>query len=380
MEQLLNIPVIVETKPGKKPSVPLEITKQLLETKRPRNAEIEVSLFENCNIKCDFCFLDQDSTEHTTFPEMLEKVKIMEKFMEERKGTVQVMQVNFLGGELFQDHWMEEKIEEYYQLATMLAEMAERYEYPMFRIIWVSNFIFKKKELVKGLIDRLRDEGIDNHLIVSYDFEGRPMSNRYKKHIDWFGPEYITSFSLVGTVASINKFMQDDDEYFKYLYSRFNIYFDSFIPEKGTDDMMPSDSLIYEWYKFMADKYPKIRPVSTLLANEKNDMTCLSLNKITIFPDNRTSNCRWHQYDQNDFKTEYNIDDNAGMMQAHLDEQGCLSCEYFQKCGLRCFTQADWRNRKQDMSNPKCPMKAFYNYVLKGIEYQHEPSYTDHTD
>ena len=174
--------------------------------------------------------------------------------------------------------------------------------------------------------------------------------------------------------------MQDDDEYFKYLYSRFNIYFDSFIPEKGTDDMMPSDSLIYEWYKFMADKYPKIRPVSTLLANEKNDMTCLSLNKITIFPDNRTSNCRWHQYDQNDFKTEYNIDDNAGMMQAHLDEQGCLSCEYFQKCGLRCFTQADWRNRKQDMSNPKCPMKAFYNYVLKGIEYQHEPSYTDHTD
>jgi len=70
------------------------------------------------------------------------------------------------------------------------------------------------------------------------------------------------------------------------------------------------------------------------------------------------------------------IHDNAGMMQTYIDEEGCLTCEYFQKCGLRCFVQADWRNRNRDMQNPKCPMKAFFNYITKGIEYE---TNTDHS-
>lgn len=359
--------------PGKAPSVDADVTKALLESKRPSIAEIELTLFENCNIECDFCFHDKKSTVGLTLDEMMSKLDIVEEFMAARQGTVEMMQVNVVGGELFQDRWMYELCENYTIIGMAMADMAKKYGYDQFRIVWVSNFLFAKKDLVLALVDALRNEGIDNHMIVSYDFDGRPMSNRYRQNIEEFGPEYIISVNLVGTVESIEIFMRDEDEYFKnYLYPNYNIYFDDFIPDKGTDAMLPPDSMVYEWYKFIADNYPKIAPVATLIENEVNEMHCLSLNKITIFPDNRTSNCRWHRYDQDDFNTEFNIHDNAGMMQNYMDELGCLSCEYFQRCGFRCFTQSDWRNREKDMTNPRCPMKAFFNYTTKGIEWTRE--------
>lgn len=366
----INIPVVEAPLPFKEPSVPKEVTKEILECKRPSIAEIELTLFENCNIVCDFCFHDKKSEVGMTDVEIFGKLEIIENFMAERQGSVDMLQVNIVGGELFQDRYLEHLAPTFIELGDRLYDLSQKYGYPDFRIVWVSNFLFVKRDLVKHIIDSLRIAGVDNHLIVSYDFDGRPISNNYRKNIEWFGPEYIISVNLVGTVESIAGFMKDDDDYFKWLYETFHVYFDDFIPDKGTDAMLPPDSMVYEWYKFIADKYPKIHPVADLIENETNEMHCLSLNKITIFPDNRTSNCRWHRYDQNDFNTEFDIHDNAGMMQSYMDEQGCLTCEYFQRCGLRCFTQSDWRGRVKDMVDPKCPIKAFFNYTTKGIEWQ----------
>ncbi|MFP5459791.1 MAG: hypothetical protein ACLGG7_13730, partial [Bacteriovoracia bacterium] len=153
------------------------------------------------------------------------------------------------------------------------------------------------------------------------------------------------------------------DPYFKYLYRTFNLYFDDFIPDKGADHSIPSDREFFEWYSFIADNYPAIQPMADLIENKSNKMHCLALNKITIFPDNRTSNCRWHRYDQEDFGTKFEIHDNAGMMQNFIDQNGCLSCDHYQRCGFRCFTQWDWKNRKRDMGI--CPMRAFFDKITK---------------
>lgn len=381
MSKKIDIPIVVkqETLPVKEPVVPAEITKALLEEKRPKDvAEVELSLFENCNIKCDFCFLDTKSKENMSVDAMMSKLGIVDEFLKSKTGAAHMLQVNFLGGELFQDSLIKEGyLTHYAVMAHSISEMAKKYGFKECRIIWVTNLLFANKEAVKNHVDMLRDLGIDNHLIISYDFDGRPMSNRYRSNLEWFGPEYIISLSLVGTIPSIIEFMKDRDEYFKNeLYGKYNAYFDSYIPEHGFDDLMPSDHLMYKWYKFMADNYPKLKPIATLLGSDENYMKCLSLNKITIFPDNTTSNCRWDRYVQDDFNTRLDIHDNANMMQTYIDEEGCLSCEYFQKCGLRCFVQADWRNRKRDMQNPKCPMKAFFNYIVKGIEYEDDTDTT----
>lgn len=348
----------------KKPSCDSNVTKLLLEEKRPVNGEIELTLFENCNIECDFCHHDKKSTVGMSKDDMFSKLSLIENFLIERKNTVEYMQFNMVGGELFQDRWMDELCNNYYELAIELKNLCVKHSYEM-QIVWVTNLLFAKNDIVKNLIDTLNNHNIKNYLIASYDFDGRPLSNRYKQNIEIL-KDNIISINAVGTKPSIEKFLKNDDEYFKYLYNTFNIYFDDYIPDKGHDNLIPSDKLIYDWYVFMAENYPNIAPVNELLINENNQMHCLSLNKLTIFPDNKTSNCRWHRYDQNDFNTEFNIHDNAGMMQNFMDSNGCLSCEYFKRCGLSCFTQWDWKNRVKDMDI--CKMKAFFNFVTKGIK------------
>ena len=346
----------------KTPTVSANITKQILESKRPNIAEIELTLFENCNIECDFCFHDKKSMIGLTLHEMNEKLPIIEQFMKDKQGSVELMQINMVGGELFQDRWMVQICNDYYELATDIAALAKKYNHRL-RIVWVSNFLFVNRESVHLLLSKLRNNNIDTHLIASYDFDGRPMSKNYRNNIDWFGPEFIISINSVGTKKSILSFINNDDVYFDYLYDTFPIYFDDFIPDKGSDESIPSDTLMYEWYMYVATHYPKISPMAELISNENNPMHCLSLNKITIFPNNSTSNCRWYRYDQNDFNTELDMHDNSGMMQNYLDELGCLSCDYYQRCGFRCFTQWDWKNRKSDMNT--CPMKSFFNEITK---------------
>jgi hypothetical protein len=342
------------------PSLPFEMTKSLLESKRPDIAEIELTLFENCNIVCDFCFHDKKSEVGLTKEEMFSKISIIDEFLRKQVGKVDLVQINLVGGELLQDRWMKDLCDKYLELLVEIQKTYFKFNLKM-KVVVVSNFLFKKRDVVKDLLDQCRASNINTHLIASYDFDGRPISPAFTDNISYFGPDYICSINLVGTSQSIKKFMLQDDVYFDYLYNNFNIYFDDFIPDPGADESIPSDREFFEWYKFIAIQYPKTQPVHDLITNENNKMHCLSLNKITIFPDNRTSNCRWHRYSQKDFSTELNMKDNAGMMQRFLDENDCLSCEYFSKCGFRCFTQWDWKNRKKDMDT--CPMKEFYRFL-----------------
>jgi hypothetical protein len=46
-----------------------------------------------------------------------------------------------------------------------------------------------------------------------------------------------------------------------------------------------------------------------------------------------------------------------------MDENGCLSCQWYNKCGFRCYTQWDWKNRERDL--PDCIMRMWFNYMEK---------------
>ena len=158
--------------------------------------------------------------------------------------------------------------------------------------------------------------------------------------------------------------MADDDEYFHYLYNKFdNFYFDDYIPDKGFDHLIPSDSQYLDFLKFVYHNYPDINPMADLIENESNHMHCMALNKVTIFPNNSISNCRWNRYTKTDFNTPFNRGDNASMMQSYMDEHGCLSCKWWDKCGFRCYTQWDWKNRERDL--PDCIMRMWFNYMDK---------------
>lgn len=344
---------------GIKPSLPETITRELLESKRPVIGEVELTLFENCNIDCDFCFHDKKSTVGLTYDEMRSKLPLVEEHFQKLSGRVDFVQINMVGGELFQDHFMEEKCGQYFDLMVELNAIAANYRLQL-QSVWVSNFLWKKKEIIQQLIQKLRDVGIPSSLIASYDLSGRPMSNRYYTNLSAMR-DYISTVNLVATKQAIDALLTGQDPFFDTLYQQFTLFFDDFIPDKGSEWQLPSDTELLSFYTFVADKYPEIHPIKELIENERNEMHCLSLNKITIFPDNRTSNCRWHRYDQGDFTTEFNIHDNAGMMQRFMDENGCLECTYFSRCGFRCYTQWDWKTRTRDLGD--CVMRAFFNHI-----------------
>ena len=344
-----------------------ETTKILLEAKRPDIAEIEMTLFENCHLNCSFCHHDKKSTVGLSREEIFSKIPLVEEHVIKMKGRADVIQINMLGGELFQDRISEWAYEVYYDFLVEIKKIYDEHKQKI-KVVWVTSFQFTKRERVQKLLDDLNAVDIPSYIICSYDFDGRPVKGPYAKNIEYFS-DYITSINMVATTISIKKFMADEDEYFHYLYDKFdNFYFDDYIPDRGYDYMIPSDSEYLEFLKFVYHNYPDINPIKDLIYNESNHMHCLALNKVTIFPDNSTSNCRWDRYDQRDFNTKYERKDNAGMMQAYMDENGCLSCKWWNKCGFRCYTQWDWKNRERDL--PDCIMRMWFNYMDKTAQNQ----------
>ena len=204
---------------------------------------------------------------------------------------------------MFQDRISDWAYPVYYDFMVEIKKIYDKHEQNI-KVVWVTSFQFSKRERVQKLLDDLNAIDIPSHIICSYDFDGRPTKGPYAKNIEYFA-DYITSINMVATTLSIRKFMADEDEYFHYLYDKFdNFYFDDYIPDRGYDYMIPSDSEYLEFLKFVYHNYPDINPIKDLIYNETNHMHCLALNKVTIFPDNSTSNCRWDRYDQRDFQHE----------------------------------------------------------------------------
>ena len=339
----------------------MDTTKILLENKRPLIGEIELTLFENCHLNCSFCHHDKKSHVGITPKEILSKTKQVEEFLVKLGNHVDTVQINMVGGELFQDR-MSHLYPTYLELLIRIKAIYDRLGYSI-QVVWVTSFQFKKRELVQGLLDDLNAIDIPSNLIASYDFEGRPTKGSYATNVDYFA-DRIISINMVATTESIIKFMGiETDDYFDYLYAKFdNFFFDDYIPDKGEDHQIPSDSLYLSFMKYLYRKYPDIAPYGDLIKNDNNKMHCMSLNKVTIFPDNSTSNCRWDRYTDDDFNTPLNRSDNTSMMTSFMDEYGCLSCRHFDRCGFRCYTQWDWTNRVRD--TPDCVMRMWFDSVL----------------
>src|SRR5690606_9145043 len=65
--------------------------------------EIELTLFENCNVACAFCAHDKKSTSGMTRDEMLAKIPLVKDFLKTVQSEVAGAHLHMVGGELLQD-------------------------------------------------------------------------------------------------------------------------------------------------------------------------------------------------------------------------------------------------------------------------------------
>ncbi len=347
--------------------------KRILKEKKPVLAEIELTLFENCNQNCAFCDHDKKSTVGLTQEEIYSKKQIVFDFIDGIDDDVRTVQVQLVGGELLQDRLIEEGHLRHY--AHILNEIKKyvRKTGRFLQVMVVSNMLFQDTKKIWNWLNWL-NRSFDTQLIASYDITGREINSQWRFNLEAL-KKYIGSVNMVATAPTIKKLLSGNCNYFDYLYGEFEIFIDTFIPDERTKKLIPSDDLYLEYLKFMSENYSSVHPLSkivnvfkhkTPMSNSKMD--CMSLNKITIFPDGTTSNCRWKRYKQEHFNTTLDYDDNSNIMLAYLNQYNCLTCDHYDLCPFRCFVQWDWKDREKSEG---CVLKKWFAFLENKDWTQH---------
>ncbi len=337
-----------------------QVVNAILHNKKPKIAEIEVTFFEYCTFRCSFCNHNKESKVGLSYNEIISKVEIFENFVNKLDtNVIELVQINMVGGELLLDSLISKGYLGYYdEFATKCKNIAEAKGF-IFKTVIVSALLFTKIDKIKEMIE---NSIVDLSLIASWDIKGRIINTSWKNNLNSLS-KYVSSINTVMTVDTLTEFMKMDKEYWeKEIYNKYNVFFDYYIPFEGASHIIPSDSLYLKFLLYCHKHYPDLNIIKDLLKKDENPMSCLSLNKLTIFPDGTTSNCRWNYHKENSFINKVNRDDNTNMMLDYITTYNCLGCEFYERCNFRCFTQWSWSNRIRDLSG--CVIKSFLNQVL----------------
>jgi len=340
----------------------------ILRAKHPNTLEIEVTLFENCDVVCTFCGHEKNDTFGMSIDEMLNKLTPIEEYLKSANKDVLYSNVHMLGGELFQDRLMtgEEDcfLNHYWIWLEKYKEICEKNGLTP-RAVFVTNNLTKKPEIVKNFLDRVRKELMLCDLIVSYDMAGRPITRQYRYNMGYFS-EYISNLNMVATSDTIKAIMNRKDPYFETLYCQFPIYIDDFLPDPESEHLIPSDELLLEFMHFCKENYSKIMPysysVEVMLKNtgEMVEVSGSTLNKMTILPNGRMTNYAWERHLPEYFNRPFILEDNTNMLYDFTIEHNCLCCEHFSYCHMRCPVQWSWTNRERSEG---CVNQRFYDEI-----------------
>lgn len=330
---------------------------ELISSKVPDYAEIEIFFFEHCNLRCVHCFQNHTSTLGMSEKLILDKLSIIEDFFK-KSPKVQVT-LNIMGGELFQDHLMDEYLPIYTKFINGVLNLSEQYnKIPLFN--FVTNLLTTKHDLFSSW---LRQHNLK--LSVSYDLSGRFNINQllqFKHNVELYR-NFINVICLVATRQNIKLLLEKQDAYYDYLYDNFDCYWDQLTPGPTVPtDLVPSEKQYLDFLLFLVDNYPRCTNLEAFLNKQQhNKMSCPSLNKLLIEADNSTSSCRIQQHKKtNDFISPAS-DSNDFIIEKWLDDKNCFTCEYFSRCPFSCFVRNDWARLVRDFDG--CIYKETFRHV-----------------
>lgn len=328
----------------------------VIDSKVVKHAEIVVCLFDHCNLKCSFCPQNHNNTQGASEKEILSKVSGIVNWINDNTRSTEY-KIHIMGGELFQDCWIENNFLEYYKkFIDEIRKNADTNKKIIFNFI--TNLVFTKTAEVKTFLN-------ENKLkfSVSYDSKGRFNSKQFKifkQNIEIFR-EDIELVSLVITKQNIKEIICGDS-YFDYLYSHFRMHWDSFLPSNNlAEKIMPSETELLGFYTHLVDNYPNTincEPFLTPTIRE-NRMGCTRGNSYTVMYDNTVpSGCSGSSL-LRDGKTENTS--TGEIVIKFFNQYDCFSCEYFKRCPFTCFIQNDYNKINRDLG--KCVFKETFKYV-----------------
>lgn len=344
----------------------------LIFEKRNKSCEIVIILFEYCNFACTFCPQDHNSKQGMDYESIVSKADLICEYINQNNFASDFV-IRLIGGEPFNDEIIvgSDLMKAYRELADRVRAGANlngrRCDF-----IWISNFsMIECREDVLKFMEEQKD---DTQFVVSYDLKGRFNKKNletFKENIEIFAP-YIRNINSVITKQNIEALLAGD-EYYDYLYSRFDYSWDQYIKGDSLNNYaIPLESQVLEFYKVLADKYPRVEYIVPFLREPDISTTmhtlCSRGNGAAIDWDNKIipEGCVGSHYLRK-FKTPafvgHNGPDNFidNTLTSFLDKYNCHACEYYQRCPMMCFSGIKAGNMIQDMDT--CINKELFKYV-----------------
>jgi organic radical activating enzyme len=328
---------------------------QLIDNKVIDYAEIIICLFEHCNLTCAFCPQDHNSLIGVSQEKILGKVPRIVNWIKDNKRSTQ-FKIHLMGGELFQDIWIEQNfIQIYQELIDQIRSQVDSDKELVFNFI--TNLVFDNTQEVMDFLVKN-----DLKVSVSYDSKGRFNKSQletFKKNIEIF-KDRIEMISLVMTRQNMEAVIAGDD-YFDYLYNNFLCDWDSFLPSVNSSEvMMPKESDLLKFYKHLVDRYPNCLNIEYFTKPEyQKKMSCTRGNNFTIMHDDTTPQGCSGTILLKD-KTTKDLASEQIVIN-FFKEYNCFECEYFKKCPFTCFIKNDYNKLNKDVG--ECVFKLTFKYV-----------------
>lgn len=325
----------------------------LLAEKKGRWKEAHLILFEHCNLRCSFCHQDHESKVGMDGDDILKKVQTLIENTDPNTPYV----VNITGGELFTDDipdWM-------FGYYMMAGEMVMRH-FKQVKVVYGTNLIYEKAWRVRRMLIMLRAKGGHVCLATSYDPAGRfnpAQRELFFQNLEELG-DLIETVNVVITKQNIHMFLDGKEgPEFTEMCEKYAVYFDHYIPSNMYEYIQPDEDLISQLYILLNEKYPNSFPIKSWKQNQFNETTCRSTKIIN--KDGIVTTC-WSEAGKDSILDEQEgLEAKAAAEEAFIEKYDCFSCEYYSRCGMRCFLHHSFIQN----SNNICQIKVMYDKILK---------------
>lgn len=347
----------------------------IISNKKIPSYELSISLFDKCQLNCDFCFQahkkEVDIEYIKSIPEKV--LGIVPRLIQRETKT---LHIRLWGGELFHDGISDELFELYDWLCTELKNKFYT-ALPNIKIYFnfMSNGAWKKNR--KNVEDLLKKH---NAVIgFSYDPVGRYPNQDIKnlaletmKHFyDWQGH---VNLAMTTTKRNIECLLNEEDPFLKNFPKQYSLEINYYIPSEDWKINLPNDELLFKMWKYFLDNsffnckslHDYIQPI--FYPNREFFSTCgckcsdqFSNNCLIRDCISRTSRLGLKNF-YGDLAKDLN-DENAQEIKNYLGtiKRGCLYCENLSRCAWLCFSSILFKEYKAE----NCPINQLINYIDK---------------
>lgn len=323
----------------------------LLAKKKGELKEAHLILFEYCNLRCSFCHQDHTSKVGMSADAMWDKVNALFESTDPRHPYV----VNITGGELFLDEFPDDYFDVYYGIGRRILE-----HYDDATVVLGTNLVYRNVDRVVKLVESLKVHG-KVKVATSYDPAGRFDRDTYPLFMQNLSTvrEYVDTVNVVITKQNIETILAGKETTpLTWLCDNFSVYFDHYIPSTNYERLQPSEDLIGQLYLYLNEHHPNSHPLIGWKENQENVTTCRSTKIIN--KDGIVSTC-WSEAGKDAI-----LDEQLGLLaknaaeERFLEHYGCFACEYYKRCGLRCFLHHSFI----EGTTTECSIKEVFRKVL----------------